>query len=200
MILNHVWGILTRPNDEWLKIRDEQCTIGRCYALHVMILAAIPAIAGYIGTSMVGWRIGSGEPVMLAADNALVIAIVFYLAMIVGVYMMGLMVYWMGKTYETESVLSQCVLLAAYVVTPLFLVGVTAIYPILWFIMLAGLPATAFSVYLLYTGLPIMMNVSKEQGFVFSSAVLGVALVGLVSLLIVMVLLWGFGFEPQFVN
>ena len=93
---------------------------------------------------------------------------------------------------------SQCVILAAYTATPLFLIGITGFFPILWLMLILGLPALAYTVFLLYTGLPIMMDIDPERGFLFSSAVLGVGLVALVALLAATALLWGMGLEPQF--
>ena len=89
-------------------------------------------------------------------------------------------------------------MLAAYTGTPLFLAGVIALYPLVWLNMLVGLVALGYTVYLLYTGVPIVMQISKEQGFMFSTAVLTVGMVTLVGILAVTVLLWGFGFGPAF--
>ena len=74
------------------------------------------------------------------------------------------------------------------------------VYPLLWFNMLLGLPALAYTVYLLYTGLPIMMGISRDRGFLFSTAVLGVGLIALVALLTITVLLWGMGLQPVFTS
>jgi hypothetical protein len=74
------------------------------------------------------------------------------------------------------------------------------VYPVLWLNMLMGLPALAYTVYLLYTGLPIMMEIPTERGFLYSSAVLAVGLIALVSLLGMTALLWGMGLQPVFTN
>ena len=200
MVLQHVFGLMTNPRREWAAIRDDHCTVGRCYAIHVLLLAAIPAISGFIGTTQFGWQIGAGDPIKLTAESAGVIAILYYLAMLVGVYSMGWMIHWMGSTYGAEQPLSQCIVLAAYTVTPLFLIGLMELYPILWLNMVMGLPALAYTVYLLYTGVPIMMGISEERGFLFSSAVLGVGLVALVALLAAMAVLWGTGLQPTFTD
>jgi hypothetical protein len=92
------------------------------------------------------------------------------------------------------------VVLAAYTATPLFLIGIMELYPILWLNMVLGLPALAYSIYLLYTGVPIMMGISEERGFLFSSAVLAFGLVAFVALLAVTAILWGMGLEPQFTH
>ena len=114
MVLQHVWGLFVNPKREWQAIRDDKCTIGKCYAIHVLILAAIPAIAGFIGTTQFGWQIGVGDPVKLTMQSAGLIAVLYYLAMLVGVYSLGYMIYWMGETYGADTQLSQCVVLAAF--------------------------------------------------------------------------------------
>jgi hypothetical protein len=45
---------------------------------------------------------------------------------------------------------------------------------------------------------PIMMGISEDRGFLFSSAVLAVGLVAFVALLATTAILWGMGLEPQF--
>jgi hypothetical protein len=198
MVLQHIWGLFTNPKKEWESIRDDECTIGKCYAAHVLILAAIPPISGFIGTTQFGWQIGAGDPVMLDAQKAGLFAALYYLAMLVGVFSMGWMIQWMADTYGAKPQLSQSVVLAAYTATPLFLIGLMELYPVLWLNMVVGIPALAYTVYLLYTGVPIMMGISEERGFLFSSAVLAVGLVAFVALLAITALLWGMGLEPTF--
>ena len=94
----------------------------------------------------------------------------------------------------------KCVVLAAYTATPLFLVGIMGLYPTLWLDMLIGLVGVGYAIYLLYTGMPVVMQITKEQAFLLSSAVLTVGLVMLVGLLTVTVLLWGFGLGPDYVT
>jgi len=48
MVLRHVWGLLSHPRKEWAAIREEPCTIGKCYLSHVVLLAAIPPLAAFI--------------------------------------------------------------------------------------------------------------------------------------------------------
>ena len=200
MILSHVWGLFAHPEEEWKSIRKENCTIGRCYCSHVLLLAAVPPIAGYIGTTQVGWHIVTAEVHRLTHQSALWIAILSYLTILVAVFTIGKMIHWMGQTYGTKQPLSQCIALAAYTATPLFLIGVMLLYPVLWLNLLIGLVALAYTVYLLYLGVPIVMSVTKERGFLFSSAVLAVGLVALVAVLAATVILWDIGIGPAFAS
>lgn len=197
MVLNHVWGLFFQPKKEWKSIKGERCSIGKCYCSHVLILAAIPAIAGYIGTTQVGWSFGGFEVHKLTTQSALQIAVLTYLTMLVAVFSLGKAIHWMGQTYGSKQTLPQAIALAAYTATPLWLMGFFFLYPVLWVNMLIGLPALAYTVYLLYTGVPVMMSVSQERGFLFASAVLAVGLVMLVAVLGAMAMLWSMGIGPE---
>ncbi|HYA39395.1 MAG TPA: Yip1 family protein [Candidatus Methylomirabilis sp.] len=197
-MLSHVWGLLSHPEDEWKDIRKENCTIGKCYCSHVLLLAAIPPLAGYIGTTQVGWSVVTREVNRLTPESALWIAVLSYLTILVAVFTVGKLIHWMGQTYGTKQTLPQCIALAAYTATPLFLIGIMLVYPVLWLNLLIGLPALAYTVYLLYTGVPIIMGIPKERGFLFSSAVLAVGLVMLVAVLAATVILWDIGMGPVF--
>ena len=200
MFIQHIVGLFTDPMRQWEKIREQQKSSDGGSVAHIFLLAAIPAVSGYIGTTQVGWRIGVGEPILITGDSAFAIAIIYYLALLVGVFSIGWVIHLLGKAYEVEKPLSLCIALAAYAATPLFLIGLMEVYPVLWLNMLLGLPALAYTVYLLYSGLPIMMEIPAERGFLYSSAVLAVGLIALVALLAMTALLWGMGLQPVFTN
>lgn len=200
MFLSHVWGLMTHPEEEWKTIHREQCTITKCYCSHVLLLAAVPAVFGYLGTTQIGWQIGAREAVKLTHDSALTISILFYFTILAAVITVGKLIHWMSKTYGAKQNFPQSVALAAYTATPLFLISVMLLYPVLWLNLILGLPALAYTVYLLYTGVPIMMGIPRERGFLFASAVLAVGLVMLVGVLAATVILWGAGIGPVFTS
>lgn len=198
MLLNHIKGLLTNPVQEWEKIRSENVSTQQLYLGFVMIVSAIAPICALIGTTTMGWRIGAGEPVKLTMGSAVVMAIAFYVALLVATFMMGKMIHWMAQTYGSSQPLRLCVALAAYAATPMFLVGVIQLIPTLWLNFIIGLPALGYAVYLLYSGVPVIMEISAERGYLFSTSILGVGLVTLVGLLAVTAGLWGMGVGPTF--
>lgn len=64
--------------------------------------------------------------------------------------------------------------------------------------MIAGLIGVAYSVYLLYTGVPILMHIPEERGFIYASSIVTCGLVLLVSIIAGSVILWNLGLGPQF--
>ena len=53
-----------------------------------------------------------------------------------------------------------------------------------------GLVALAYSVYLLYTGVPILMHIPEERGFIYASSVVTCGLILLVIILAATAILW----------
>ena len=59
-MIHHVVGLFTHPDQEWKEIRgDQEESISHMYLTHTLILAAIPAVSAFIGTTQVGWVIGN---------------------------------------------------------------------------------------------------------------------------------------------
>lgn len=198
MILNHIWGLYAHPKDEWQTIEKRHESLS--YSLmHILTISLIPAICGYYAAAHIGWTIGVGEPIKISTSSAQIMAICMYFALVTGVFSLAYLIQWMAKTFDSKPTFVQALELAAYTSTPLLMVGVTALFPVLWFVALAGLVAIAYSVYLLYSGIPIMMNIPEEKGFIYSSSVVTAGLVLLVALMAFTIILWGMGFGPEFI-
>ncbi|MAM89376.1 Yip1 family protein [Allohahella sp. A8] len=200
MILEHTLGLFTHPDKEWALIRAKTETPGRLYFQHTLLLALIPAVAAYIGVTQTGWTIGSASAVRLTTASGLSLCVLFYFAMLSGVYILGRFIDFMAVTYGVDQEAHRGVELAAYAATPMFLAGAVAVYPNVWIVMTVGLLAVAYSVYLLYEGLPILMKIPPERGFMFASSILTVGLVMLVALIAASVVIWGLGVGPEYTS
>ena len=200
MSLLHAFALLARPKAEWAAIHDRRHGVARSLLSHTAVFALIPAVAGYYGTTRTGWQIGAGDVVRLTEASALRIAVLYYLAMVAATCSVAWVIHWMGRTYGASQPPGQCCALATYTATPLFLVGAMQLQPILWLNLLVGLPVLGYTVYIFYTGVPVMMEIPPERGFLFSSAVMAFGLVALVAMLAISVLLWSSGFGPSFTS
>ncbi|SHJ88342.1 Yip1 family protein [Halomonas caseinilytica] len=192
-MLTHVWGLIAHPNREWKQIKQERETLTHLYEHHVLLLAAIPVVCSYIGTTQVGWSLGGGTTIQLSYLDALGAGVVFYLVILAAVYAVGKIIRYMAKRYTRPPSQSQCIVFAGYVATPMFLSGVVAVYPLIWLCLLAGVIGLCYTAYLLYIGIPAFLNISKEEGFIVSSTTLAFGVLILEALLGMTVLLWGYG-------
>jgi hypothetical protein len=192
--------MLYEPEQQWQKISDKNDSVIKTYVKFLLVMALIPPAAAFIGSTYVGWTIGLSETHRLTVQSAIMLSVAAYVAILVAMYVLAWFIQWMAKTYGADPSIKRCLNLAAYSCTPLFLVGLVGAYPILWLDMLVSLVAIGYAVYLLYTGVPIMMGIEKERGFLFASSILTVSLVILVGMLAITVIFWGSGIAPVFTS
>ncbi|GIU31690.1 Yip1 family protein [Shewanella colwelliana] len=197
MILNHLMGLYTHPKEEWHTIEKNHEAVKSSLS-HVLLIALIPAVCTYFASTAFGWNLGVSDPLFLTAQSALMMSIGMYFGLIFGVFALAYLAFWMAKTFDAEPSFTQALELAAYTATPLFMVGLAALYPSIWFMMVVGLAGLSYSVYLLYTGVPIIMNIPEEKGFIYASSVVTAGLVLLVALMASSIILWSMGFGPMY--
>lgn len=195
MILNHIFGLYTHPKEEWHTIDRRHESL--LYSLsHIMIIALIPSLTSYYSAVHIGWSIGVGDPILLTERSAMIVSTAMYFGLIGGALALAYLIHWMARTFGSSPTYTQSLELAAYTATPLFMVGFASFYPELWFVMLVGLVGLTYSVYLLYSGVPIMMHIPEERGFIYSSSVVTCGLVLLVVMMASSVILWSMGMGP----
>lgn len=200
MLLHHIFGLFTHPREEWQDIEKERSDNKILYQGYVAILALIPVVCGYIGTVKVGWTIGNDELVRLSPDSGLILCSLSYVALLVSIFILGKLIDWIGKTYgaDVDEKHPRGMSLASYAMTPLFLAGAVAIYPSVTLNMLVVLAAMAYTVYLIYTGVPVLMHISAERGFLFASSIITMVLVTLVGVRVATVIIWVAFFPPVY--
>lgn len=198
MGLSNAVGLFSHPSKAWGSIAAEKSGIAGlvCY---LVVMAAIPTLCGYVGVTANGWNIG-GQVSKLTTDSALQLSILTYLAIITAVVVLGRVAHWMASTYGSSPSMTQSVMMICYAATPLFLSGFTLIKPNLWTNVLALTAGISYATYLLFIGVPKVMNISQERGILFASSVLTIGLVVLVAILAVTVVLWGLGVGPVYTS
>ncbi len=199
MIFRRMLGLLIHT-EEWKHIKNEKRSLFNIYINCLIPLAAIPVVSAFIGSSQIGWKVSKYTPEqMLTPESSLVMSMVAFGVILIGAFIMGCFIYWMERNYGSNANLKQCTIFAIYTASPFLISGAATIYPQMYFMIPIMLIGIAWTTCLLYTGLPIFMGISWEQGFVFASAIVCVGLVGLVALFAVSVILWNLGFGPVYV-
>ncbi|GAA5524177.1 inner membrane protein YohC [Microbulbifer aestuariivivens] len=197
-MLSHMFGLLVQPRRQWQQIGNLSEKNLRRQIPYVIVLALLPALAWYFGTTEVGWSIGDGNTRRITHESALSLVAVFYVTMVIAVMAIGYFIHWMAKTYGAKTYPMKGMVIAGFTATPIFLAGVAGFYPVLWLDILLATLAVAYAIYLLYMGIPIVMGVSEERGFLFASAIVTASLVVAVMVMVGTVLFWSFVTAPVF--
>lgn len=203
-MLQHTLGVFVNPDREWTRIRGENASFLKVFFSHTPFIALIPVIAAYYGVTHVGWSIGSGGVVKLTAESAIWLCVCAYFAQLAVVFALGEYIHWMSRNFGVAGDFGQrhygSMAMAVYSAVPVALAGVSLIYPHLWFVASVYIVAICYSVYLIYEGIPILMNIPKERGFIYASSVITVALVLAVIVMVGTVIIWGVGLGPIYTN
>lgn len=200
MIVNPA-GFLFFPHKQWQKVASLDTKQFTPSILYPLIFALLPSYAWYYGVVEIGWSIGDHpELTRLTSDSALKLVTAFYFAMVFSIVAIGYAIHWMAETYGAESSFSKGIAVASFSATPLFIAGVCGFSPLMWLDLSIGIIAVSWAVYLIYVGIPIVMGIPEERGFLYASAVVGFSMVILTSLMGVSVILWDMGFMPVFVD
>jgi Yip1 domain len=159
------WAILARPETEWAAIAGEPPTYSLLFLRYVAILALIPALSRFAGASLVGRY----APIMPSLAGALII----YLSGFVSIYVVGLAIDVLAPRFAARKDFANAQTLAVYTATPVYLAGIFLVVPGLSFLALFGL----YAIYLLWSGLPILMRAPAKRTLAYTMAVSLVALI-----------------------
>jgi hypothetical protein len=148
--------------------KDTQATVMGIMVNYVAVLAAIPFLATLIGDL---WYYSLYIPfgfVGSYAAFALVSAVLTYILDVIGVYVIAIVIGMLAPTFKSSSDQIKNLKLAAFIFTPVFLIGVLDIIPILAVLTILGV---LYGLYILYLGLPIMLGTPKERTVTYVVAV-----------------------------
>jgi hypothetical protein len=181
-LMSRVKAILGTPRTEWPVIASEPATIGGIYRDYVLVLAAIPAVFGFLKHSVIGigvpflgtYRAGIG-----AGLTGMVVSFVLALA---SVYILSLIVNALAPTFGGQKDSVQAFKAVVYASTASWIAGFGQVVP--WVAILIMLAGGIYSIYLLYLGLPQTMKCPTEKAAGYTA----------VTIIIAIILSWLIGF------
>jgi len=161
-LVDRIKNILTSPRTEWQVIETEPGEVGYLFTNYVAILAAIPAVCGFIGTALVGYG-----PIRIGIGAALVSAIFGYILSFVIVYIVALIADALAPSFGGRKDFASALKLTVYSYTPAWLVGIFSLIPALGILGILGL----YAFYLFYLGASPLMKVPPERSVTYTVAV-----------------------------
>jgi hypothetical protein len=162
-IIARVQQILLNPQAAWAQIDAESAGVQSLYFSYIIPLAAIPAIARFLGLLLSG------------LGFLLLPAIVSFVFSLGAVYVFALIIDYLAPQFGAQKNFSQAFKVAAYTPTAVWVAGVFNIFPGLGTVVsvIGGL----YSLYLLFLGLPTLMKPPSERAATYTLVALVCAIV-----------------------
>lgn len=166
-LVDRVKRILLSPRTEWAVIETEPATVGSLYTSYIIPLAAIPAVAGFIGLSVFGVSV-LGTTVRTSFAAGFEGMITRYLLTLGSVYVLGMIIDALAPSFGGTKDKLQALKVATYSATASWVSGIFAMVPGFRWLGILGL----YSLYLLYLGLPALMKSPPEKSLGYTIVVI----------------------------
>jgi len=173
-IVERAKNIVTTPGTEWPVIESEPATTGGLITGYVIPLAAIGAVAGFIGGSIVGHTIPFLGTYRTPVVAGMGMAIFMLVMAVIGVFLLSLIINALATTFGGQANSTQALKLAVFSYTPAWIAAVLNILPVLGFLAIL---AAFYGIYLLYLGLPVLMKNPPDKSVAYTAVVVVCALV-----------------------
>jgi hypothetical protein len=136
-LMTRVTNILTKPKEEWPVIAGESATVSGLFTGYIVILAAIPAVAGLIGSAFLTSLISSVFRVPLAFSIGS--AILMYLLSLGGIYLSAFIIEKLAPNFQSQGTTVDALKLVAYSYTASWVAGICGLLPVIGILgLLAG--------------------------------------------------------------
>ncbi len=160
-------------------------------------IGVVPPIFAFVGASLFGWRLGAVEPIFFPTGVLVAISVAYFLTLLFGFVSSAIVSQWMASTYGARHSLGIHFAMVTVVGAPLAVGSIIHLFPHVFINILVLVPTLIWSMYLLYRGLPVVLQTTPERGMLMASSLIGYLLVAAVSLLGITVVLWGQGIGPR---
>ncbi len=173
-IKTRVKNILLTPKTEWPAIEADPTPTGTLVSSYVMPLAAIGAVAGFIGRSLVGTTVPFLGTYRVPIMTGLVGAVLAFCFAILGVFILAFIINALAPTFGAQKDSHKAFKVAVYSYTPAWMAGALQILPGL---AILGIIAALYGLYLLYLGLPALMKAPQDKAVAYTAVVVVCAIV-----------------------
>jgi hypothetical protein len=167
-------NICLTPVTEWPIIAAEQTPAAVLLGGYVAPLAAIGAVAGLIGGSLIGFTVPFGGTYRVPLVAGVAGAMFTFIMAIVGVFILSLLINALAPTFNGRQSSGQALKVAVYSYTPAWVAGALHVVPPLGVLAIL---AALYSLYLLYLGLPRLMQCPDDKALPYTAVVVVCAVV-----------------------
>ena len=160
--------LLLQPAQAWPVIAAEPTDTKSLFIGYAMPLAAIAALALWLGHSLIGLSVPLFGTVRTPLMAGLALAIAAFVLQLAGVFVVGLVIDALAPSFGGEKNPVQAMKCAVYAHTPAWVAGILHLFPALDLLVVL---ASLYGVYLCYLGLPVLMKAPQDKSAGYTAVV-----------------------------
>ncbi len=167
-IIDRARDIILKPGMTWEIIKGETTDLKQLYLNYAVPMAAIPILCGFIGLTLFGVHLQEGVVARAPFFMALLGAIIEYAFALASIFITAYLIDYLSQYFESKSDLISAAKLLIYSLTPIWVVGVFALFPSFTFLSIIGL----YAGYILVVGLPVVLGTPAGKVPWFTAAII----------------------------
>ena len=167
-VVDRAKNILITPKTEWAVIEKEQISNSTILMSYVLPMLLIGAVATFIGQGLIGTNTGFGGSTANVTAG-FVGMLVFALHIIILVFGIAAAIDVLGPSFGSEKNWIRSFQLSAYSLSAAYVGSLFLIFPALWILVLL---CSLYSLYPLYTGLPILKKTPADKQIAYFAVIL----------------------------
>jgi hypothetical protein len=176
-IITRAKSMLLAPRAEWPLVAAEPDTVGGLYSGYIAVVAAIPAIALFLSSTLIGVSVPFLGAFRVPLATGLTTAVIRYVLSLIATFVVALIVDALAPSFGGEKNRVQALKTVAYALTASWVASIIYIVPGLGLLaVLVALAGGIYSIYLLNMGLPFTMKCPPEKaiGYTAVSAIVAI--------------------------
>lgn len=167
-------NICLTPATEWSVIEAERVSTNSLITGYVAPLAAVSALAAFVGGSVIGRAIPFVGTFRVPFFTGLGVAVFTFVMALVGVFAIAASIDALAPSFGAAKNPEQAMKVAAYSFTPGWVAGILQVLPALGVLVLLG---SLYSLYILYLGLPKLMKCPEDKAIGYTAVIVIMAIV-----------------------
>ena len=192
-----IFRLVLRPREVFQNLSQAHPSATEVFFKLAIWMIALPPIFAYFGSLKFGWRLGATEPHILSKAELAGISLGYFFTLLFGFISAAVVSRWMSAVYGARQSLGIHFAMITVVGAPLVAGSAIHLYPDVFVNIIVLVPILIWSMVLLYSGMPVVLQINPERGILMASALIGYLLVAVVSMLGLSVILWGMGVGPR---
>ena len=176
-VIDRAKNILITPKNEWPVVETEQSKPATILTSYILPMLSIGAIATFIGQGLIGRSLGPWGGSTASVKAGLIGALLFVILTVVTVYIVAAAIDVLAQSFGSEKNWNRSFQLAAYSLTAAYVGAIFLLFPALNIVYIL---CTLYSIYPLYTGIPIMKKTPVDKHVAYLAVVILITVVAVI--------------------
>ncbi len=176
-VIDRAKNVLITPKSEWAVVDTETTPVNTIITSYVLPMLSIGAVATFIGQGLIGRNLGPFVGSTASVKTGLIGALLYVALSLISVLIVAAAIDGLAPSFQSEKNWRKSFQLSAYSMTAAYVGAIFYLFPALNILVIL---CTVYSIYPLYTGIPIMKKTTIDKQVAYLAVVVLITVVAII--------------------